>query len=159
MLLQNDPLLIRLGSPVSPFERRGFKKSIEAGEDIIFVDDIITIGDRHIPKGCLRCDLSAPIYTPDDHKYLWIIDQKGLRVILERTSNPDAVRGYVCHTNITGGGKALQGGELWFDFSGTIYLNYKSGRYGANSEEHREAVLEYFQRLGFTVVQLPSQPF
>lgn len=65
-------------------------------------------------------------------------------LILESTPNPYAARLVMCHINITGGKAALQGGELWFGTDGVIYINYKSGRYGAMTDEHRQTVVEYF---------------
>ena len=76
-------------------------------------------------------------------------------MMLDATPNPAAERGNVCHTNITGGMPALQGGELWFGEDGNVYINNASGRYGANSILQEEAVIEYFNLLGYDVVQLP----
>lgn len=93
-------------------------------------------------------------------KYLWIIDEQGLKVMPESTPNPYSDRKIVCHTNITGGAPALQGGELWFGDDGKVYLNYKSGRYGAKigslGTAHRIAVLEFFRSLSFDPVTLDS---
>jgi hypothetical protein len=91
---------------------------------------------------------------PFEGKYLWVIDRRGLRLLLESTPNPDSKRGFVCHTNITGGEPAAQGGELWFGTDNKDYLNTKSGRYGATSLAQAAALLRYFQSLGFDVVQL-----
>jgi hypothetical protein len=158
MLDLNDPLLARLGPAVLPFERTGFARQIESGEDILFLDHIISLESGRTPEDCLRCELPVNNTGPDDRKYLWIIDNQGLRIILENTPNPLADRKCVCHTNITGMRKAMQGGELWFGLNNTIYLNNQSGRFKANSADQREAVLEYVRRLGFTVVQLPNRP-
>jgi hypothetical protein len=77
------------------------------------------------------------------------------QIILESIPNPEAQKkGVVCHTNITGGKPALQGGELWFGDDDKVYLNHYSGRYGAITVEHRQAVLAYFTSLGITVVPL-----
>jgi hypothetical protein len=69
-----------------------------------------------------------------------------------------ADRGCVCHTNITGRRKALQGGELWFGADNTIYINNESGRFKAITADQRQAILDYFRRFGFLVVQLPNPP-
>lgn len=129
-----------------------------SGEDVIFLDQIISLESGQIPPDCLRCDSSDFTSLPPDKKYLWIIDTEGLRIIHEMTPNPLATRGRVCHTNITGRRKALQGGELWFSTDDTVYINNQSGRFKAITFEQRQAVLDYFRRLGFLVTQLTSRP-
>ncbi|GAB4033893.1 hypothetical protein [Spirosoma gilvum] len=158
MALLNEEWIQQLGPPVLPFERTQFKRKIEQGEDIIFTDVIHLI----TAKGSFD-----PITVPVDEivadrplqgKYLWIIDEKGLKIIPESTPNPYAGRRIVCHTNITGGAPALQGGELWFGDDDQVYLNYRSGRYGAGvgdkAAPHKLAVIAYFRLLGFDPVQL-----
>jgi len=156
MLPNNDPLLARLGPAVLPFKRSQFNREVLPGEDVIFLDYIISLESGHFPPGCLRCN-------PNDAErrnktYLWVIDEEGLRVILEATPNPLSARGCVCHTNITGRRKAYQGGELWFGTDSVIYLNNQSGRFKAITLDQRQAVLDYFQQVGFSVVQAPNRP-
>jgi hypothetical protein len=158
MLPASDPLLVRLGPAVLPFERSTFNREVMPGEDIIFLDYIISLESGTIPTDCLRCDTSDTTSLPIDRKYLWVIDHEGLRIIHEMTPNSLAARGHVCHTNITGRRKALQGGELWFDLDNTIYINNQSGRFKAVTIDQRQAVLDYFRQLGFAVVQLPNRP-
>ena len=88
------------------------------------------------------------------YKYLWIINNDGLFLQLEATPNPAAARGCICHTNLTAGAKAYQGGELWFHEDGTLYVNYSSGRYGAETKKQRNGVLKYFGEVGYTKVKL-----
>ncbi len=157
MLPELDVLLARLGPAVLPFGRLLIGRRIKPGEDIPFPNHIIRLDAGNVPENCIRCTPFDVIDLPADCKYLWIIDGDGLRVIKETTPNTLAERGYVCHTNITGGAEALQGGELWFCTDDLIYLNYKSGRYGAETEDQKQAVLDYFQQLGFTVIRLPDR--
>lgn len=154
----SDEWIERLGPAVFPFARSQFKRTVEEGEDIIFVDTILPITGQNSIK---PTTLPVSIITEDRPtlgKYLWIIDEQGLKVIPESTPNPYADRKVVCHTNITGGSPALQGGELWFGDDGSVYLNYKSGRYGAIVGTpgifHRLAVLDFFRSLGFDPVVL-----
>ena len=158
MLSDNDPLLARLGPAVLPFERSGFDRTVLDGEDVIFLDHIISLESRTIPPGCFRCDSPDLSPLPTDKKYLWVIDHEGLRIIHEMTPNPLAPRGCVCHTNITGRRKALQGGELWFGTDDSIYVNNQSGRFKAVTADQRQAILDYFRLLGFSVVQLSNRP-
>lgn len=158
MLSDADPLLIRLGPAVLPFERSDFDRGVRPGEDVIFLDHIISLESGQIPADCLRCDPPDGASLPPDRKYLWVIDSEGLRIIYEMTPNSLAPRGFVCHTNITGHRKALQGGELWFGTDGVVYVNNLSGRFKAITLDQQQAVLDYFCRLDFTVVQLPNRP-
>ena len=150
----------RLGPAVFPFERKQFRNQIAQGEDIIFTDDIHMVSNSKKFK-----TITTPVATvladrPIQSKYLWIIDEQGLKLILESTPNEYADRGIVCHTNITGGAKALQGGELWFGDDKKVYINYKSGRYGAGigkqAAPHKVAILEFFRSLNFDPIALDS---
>lgn len=152
-----DPLRARLGPAVLPFERSDFSREVLSGEDVIFLDHIVSLESGQIPPNCLRCSpTTSPL--PPDKKYLWIIDHEGLRIIHEMIPNPLAARGCVCHTNITGRRKAFQGGELWFLTNNTVHINNQSGRFKAVTSDQRQAILDYFRRLGFSVVQLPNRP-
>lgn len=107
-----DYWIERLGPAVSPFQRRTFPREILAGEATLFADDIFELVFDRLPKTCV---LTNPDITRDDaprqSRYLWVIDKAGLRLIREETPNPAAVRGIVCHTNITGGKPAFRGRE------------------------------------------------
>lgn len=129
-----DEWQTRLGPAVLPFERTQFVRKVLDGEAVMFVDDIIDV-IRSGVDGVMRIATSTIISAdpPMQGKYLWIIDESGLKLISEATSNPYAARGVVCHTNITGGDPAYQGGELWFGDDGKVYINNRSGRYGANT--------------------------
>lgn len=157
MATLSDDWIERLGPSVLPFERRQFSSKIAVGEDILFADETIdgNAGVRPIDAPLLSVETilnSQPVAG----KYLWIIDYQGLKLLPEATPNPYAARQMVCHTNITGGRAALQGGELWFGDDGKVYINNKSGRYGANTIVQQTAVLDYFRSLSYDVVQLPA---
>ena len=83
--------------------------------------------------------------------FLWVIDETSIKIIREKTRNvlrthdPECV----CHTNLTGGGKAFIGGELFFGEDGYIYINYFSDRYGNPSEIQWQTALSYFRRVGY----------
>jgi hypothetical protein len=146
-------LLERLGPEVEAFERANrntesiTKRTILKGEIKSFDQNVIDLTDGHIDN---------PVLTDMDNlnfetRYLWIINHNGLFIILENTQNLDASRKVVCHSNITKGEKALQGGELWFLSASNLIINYKSGRYGAETEDQENSVIEYFESLGFDV--------
>lgn len=102
----------QLGPAAFPFERTKFNRSVLDGEDIIFVDHIIDASRGGIPAIIVKVN-PALINTdnpPMQGKYLWVIDESGLKLLAEVTPNNAAARKVVCHTNITGGKKAYQGG-------------------------------------------------
>lgn len=145
-----------LGELVLPFQRTGFKRKILAGEDIkdTFLPFIYDATEDSLPSNVLFAQVRDIMNGEAElQKYLWIINTDGLFIIPEQTINKDADRGIVCHTNITGGEKAIQGGELWFCSDGTIYINNKSGRYGATTLKERQAILEYFEYVGYKNVK------
>lgn len=148
--------LENLGDSVLPFQRTGFKRKVLKGEDNkdAFLPFIYDATEDGFPTNVLLAQLDDIINGKAElQKYLWIINQNGLFILPEQTINKDAERGVVCHTNITGGEKAIQGGELWFCIDGAIYINNKSGRYGATTLKERQAILEYFQYVGYNNVK------
>ena len=145
----------RMGPPVAPFERINFSREILPGEEIIFAEHIINLGEGIIPENILGTSRNLILNGSEEARYLWIIDALGLKILLESIENPYSSRRKMVHTNITGGANALQGGELWFSEEGKVYINNRSGRYGANTLKQREAILEYFRAIGFDVEQIP----
>ena len=148
-------LLDRLGPEVKPFERFNKNKHQNTperkplkGETDSFESHVLDVTKNF---NSLNIITTTKKKLNFDTKYLWIIDKNGLYIIPEKTENLRAARQVVCHSNITRGKKALQGGELWFLSKKEIVINYKSGRYGAESEIQEQAVIEYFEWLGFKV--------
>ena len=87
----------------------------------------------------------------DDAKYLWIINDKGLFLLWEPTYANPSTRHMVCHTNLTAGEPAYQGGQLWFLEDGSVIIDFHSGRYGATSNLEEDGVLAYFKLVGYEV--------
>ncbi len=154
--------LRKFGTPIEPFERsRNKRKDTHLfSYHTIKHDFIEMIHDAR--------DDGTPSYPPDlqtvsefefneiregrnDHKkkeccYLWIIDYEGIKILWEGTTNfHDTGEKRVTHTNITGGAKALHGGELFF-CGNRIFVNNKSDRYGHCTDEQWAAVIGYFQK-------------
>ena len=146
-------LLDRLRPAVLPFARYNIKnpnnkKLVAIGEAISFEDQLVHV-NKDEPKTVIITTLDN---LSMESRYLWIIDEFGnLSIILETTSNPEAARKCVCHSNMTGGREALQGGEVWFLSPKSIVLNFRSGRYGAETPDHEKAVVEYWEFFDFTV--------
>ncbi|MBO0931169.1 hypothetical protein [Fibrella aquatilis] len=120
----------------------------------LFDDFIFDATDGGKPSETIVTPVDEIKYERSVGRYLWVIDRYGLKLILEATPNNALARGIVCHTNITGGEPALQGGELWFGDDGKVYINNKSGRYGSATPVQDAAVFDYFVSLGYDVVQL-----
>lgn len=84
-----------------------------------------------------------------DACFLWVIDEDRITMIQERTRNTRRAPPIVCHTNLTGNGRARIGGELFFCADDTIIINQKSDRYGRATPEQFDVALNYFRRVGY----------
>ena len=91
----------------------------------------------------------------DTNCHLWVIDARGIPYLLEHADVALSLESRVVkHSNLTGGGPACCGGELWFAApqASTLYVNGCSGRYAPRSKEHLEAAAAAFRELGYEVV-------
>lgn len=85
--------------------------------------------------------------------YLWVIDDCGIPYIIERglaTLNGSLPK----HTNLTGGGDAYIGGEMWFGSSICIFVSGGSGRYPPLCEGHLHDAVGVFESYGYQVTSL-----
>lgn len=86
-------------------------------------------------------------------RYLWVIDERGIPYIIEEclevlgTQRPK-------HTNLTGGGNACMGGEMWFTSDSSLYVSGGSGRYPAADGHQLDAAVKVFESLGYDVILL-----
>ena len=165
-----------LGPPINPFERSpnkppfDFEKLMEIGEAqndefAYAIHDGFNNGRPTTP------DLILTIHERDLNRileggkylekcYLWIIDDVSIKIIWELT--PNVLRGaanpnkpYVCHTNITGCGKALTGGEMYFCEDGNIYINFSSDRYGyRGTDERKKRVIEVMEFMKYNNIKI-----
>ena len=95
----------------------------------------------------------------ETNKYIWVITGTGLFMVFENTKGPNRNRSGLCHSNITGGKRAYQGGELCFCRDGSLVLNFRSGRYGAETDTQKAAVVDYFHAVGYqTAVVADEEP-
>ena len=85
--------------------------------------------------------------------HLWVIDERG-RVGISESPIPRLGSGKLHHTNLTGGGKASLGGEIWFASPEQIYLSGSSGRYPPVGPNHLEEAEQLFRDVGFEVIAL-----
>jgi len=94
--------------------------------------------------------------------FLWVINETIIRIIREKTRNVKRTHDptCICHTNLTGGGRAHMGGEMFFAEDGRVFINPFSDRYGGEniSIAQWEATKQYFINVGYTnlvdIVQL-----
>jgi hypothetical protein len=90
----------------------------------------------------------------EDTKYLWVIAADDVPLALERNNTAKLQRGYLSHTNLTGGADAHSGGELWFTGASVLILNGGSGRYPPRSEAELEQVALAFKAMGYKVANI-----
>jgi hypothetical protein len=144
-------LLSKLEPKVLPFGKSNTpNRKLLKGEEIQYPNYNGNSGG--IPENVIYYNNSSPQdKNLKESTYLWVIDKDGnILILLEQTLNLISPRGHVCHTNITGGKEAYQGGELWFIDDTTIVINQKSGRYGG-TEEQMKYIVEYFELSGYKV--------
>lgn len=100
-----------------------------------------------------------PKHTDDlgCNTYLWVIDSSGVPYLIE---NPlKVLNGRLPkHTNLTGGGPAYVGGQLWFLDTSTLYVSGGSGRFPPLNEEQLDAAISVFESFGYAVSSLGWNP-
>ncbi len=98
---------------------------------------------------------TPPSSIADDpaNRYLWVIDERGIPYIIE---SPIAAIDHELpkHTNLTGGGDAYLGGEIWFSSSISIYISGGSGRYPPLCGLQLEGATQVFSGFGYNVTSL-----
>lgn len=97
---------------------------------------------------------SVPERKGDPGCHLWVFHEEGAPYVLERAMVIPALEsGLVKHTNLTGGGPASAGGEIWFapGDDRLVYVNGCSGRYAPQTPEQMEDLTEVVRGLGYEV--------
>lgn len=88
--------------------------------------------------------------TKGINKYLWVIANTEVPIAVEEPGKGTPVdRGYLSHTNLTGGASAYCGGELWFIDDSTVILNGGSSRYPPREAAELEGVAFGFKAAGY----------
>lgn len=171
-----DDLIERLGPEAFPFERTEPGKKPAEEEVIDFSDaayDAIRDeppdpSSHHVVNNEIQLKTaydesnginSDQIAIPKEKMFIWLIYKKKgalqFRIIpdnFENEAGKNKVGGRpnACHSNLAAGEKALQGGECWWcNETNTMYVNYKSGRYGAKTIKQWNAVVEFFKYVGY----------
>ena len=96
---------------------------------------------------------SATRWRSRHNTYLWVIDIRGIPYVFE---TPVSAIGDLLpkHTNLTGGGEAYLGGELWFSSASSLYLSGGSGRYRPIDDGQLEEATDVFRSFGYYVTSL-----
>ena len=87
------------------------------------------------------------------YTYLWVIDHRGIPYVLdEDRQDLDGERPK--HTNLTRGGNAYVGGEMWFKTGYSMWVSGNSGRYGPRCRALLEDSVDVFRSYGYEVQSL-----
>ena len=86
------------------------------------------------------------------NKYLWVLDERGISYCIEKqipsTGNVPK------HTNLTAGGVAYLGGELWFISEMNLIISGGSGRYPPINQYQLEHAAQVFRYFGYDATSL-----
>ena len=108
------------------------------------------------PAPVTNVSYGRPPYSHQEqpiNKYLWVIDLSGIPYIFEERID-SLCNAKPKHTNLTGGGAAYLGGELWFASDVSIYINGGSGRYPPKCEAQLKKAASVFESFGYEVICL-----
>ena len=101
-------------------------------------------------------DYGTPPKSSSDNgtnTHLWVINERGLLYIkevrIERIGDEVPK-----HTNLTGGGEAYLGGEMWFKSDTALWINGWSGRYPPESAAQLKKAVRVFKSFGYRVHSL-----
>ena len=84
---------------------------------------------------------------------MWVIDDTGIPYIREIPLAALHDR-LPKHTNLTAGGVAYVGGELWFADYNCLFVSGGSARYPPRSAEHLDDAVQVFAFYGYGVTNL-----
>lgn len=108
---------------------------------------------KHAPAQGVSLGTPRSSRTDGKHCYLWVIDANGIPYIHE--SPIQAICGNLPkHTNLTGGGKAYLGGELWFETDSCLCVSGGSGRYPPIDSDQLDCAVRVFRDFGYDVTSL-----
>ena len=163
------------GDLIQPFQRNARGKTIADLNEFHKINSIESaIGDKiydavndglpnypieiiHVTHDTLIQIQRRQLENKKEYCFLWILDTEGIKILWENTENLlDVASREVKHTNITGGGSAFHGGELFFSADNKIYVNNQSDRYGDSAKDHWDATIAYFRKtyIQFQIIDL-----
>jgi hypothetical protein len=102
---------------------------------------------------CVQLPTSAE--AANSGRHLWVISDVEVPFALESCAwGAKLQTGRIKHSNLTGGGNAHTGGEIWFVDGTKIVVNANSGRYGAASANEFDEVVAGFKNCGYKVASM-----
>ncbi len=115
------------------------------------LDDIRFLGTA--PAGEMELGVPPRPNVAGVYTYLWVIDDRGVPYILD-LAHPALGDQRPKHTNLTGGGEAYVGGEMWFETDSSLWVSGKSGRYGPRYPALLQDSISVFRSYGYRVQSL-----
>jgi hypothetical protein len=119
--------------------------------DLTFHDDVSSLAIA--PASGF--DAGAPARMPRSSgakMYLWLVAPSDVVIALEEgTAGQSTTRSRLAHTNLSGGGDAHAGGELWFNDSTSIWFTGGSSRYAPRSRTELDMIVAAFRTSGYRV--------
>lgn len=89
------------------------------------------------------------------NKYLWVVMAAAVPIATEQPKEGVSLsRGYLSHTNLTGGMVAHCGGELWFTDDSSVIINGGSGRYPPRGEAELREIASSFKTAGYRTASM-----
>ena len=142
--------------PPRPYRRRGAANypaaelaTVTNADGLLYLNEV----PAQMPQGSPRRS-----HTDDGQNcHLWVIDERG-RPCISQEPLSRLGPGKLHHTNLTGGGKASIGGEIWFGTLPFVYLSGSSGRYPPTGRDHLGGAERLFRAVGFDVHSLGWDP-
>jgi len=99
--------------------------------------------------------LPASEDSAKEARHLWVIRSNDVPVALEECSWGKTLESQcIKHSNLTGGSAAHSGGEMWFIDHERIAINASSGRYGAESNDELQLIVQALRRSGYYVASM-----
>ena len=144
--------------PPRPYRRRGSDATDYPASELapVTVDDGL-LDLNEMPQQPPRGNPRRSHQTDGANCHLWVIDERG-RPCISEAPLARLGPGKLHHTNLTGGGKASIGGEVWFGALPLVYLSGSSGRYPPVDRDHLEDAEQLFRAVGFDVQSLGWDP-
>ncbi|HOJ04981.1 MAG TPA: hypothetical protein PK916_13365 [Bacteroidota bacterium] len=94
-------------------------------------------------------------WNTSSQKYLWVVAKTDVRLALEKGENRKTLdRGFLSHTNLTGGDEAHSGGEAWFLDCRKVVINGGSSRYKPRNETELDEIVTALSESGYMAAHL-----
>ncbi len=146
-----------LGEFLNRYPPRPYRHRIDGGYPSVELEQVFpTDGLWYLNEVPLRVLIGQPRRSNENDGescHLWVIDQRG-RPCISQDPLPRLGDRNLHHTNLTGGGEASIGGEIWFGEPPRVYLSGSSGRYPPRHPSHLEDAERLFRSVGFEVLSL-----